>query len=189
MDCPILPGRRMHVGHAFTCATAFCLAAAFVRSVKKAFLAIGGHSQAWPFHRPTAAAEGRRPDMKIALCVVLLALSFSPNVRRTGHGSIFNGRPLGRSTGFAALRGGETGNVDVDGVYRLRFCTCHRSCQPSANQMGGMRPQRSTSTTGPLATTSTLSISGRWNLFRDSRVRISAARPLGKLRSCWIRSV
>ena len=36
---PILPGRRMHVGHAFTCATAFCLAAAFVRSVK-AFLAI-----------------------------------------------------------------------------------------------------------------------------------------------------
>jgi hypothetical protein len=69
--------------------------------------------------------------MKIALCVVLLALSFAPPaLAGQVYGSIFqNGRPLDGAPVLLRCGGETASNVtDVDGVYRL-FARATGSCQ------------------------------------------------------------
>ena len=130
--------------------------------------------------------------MKIALCVVLLALSFAPPaLAGQVYGSIFqNGRPPDGAPVLLRCGGETASNVtDVDGVYRL-FARATGAAKSSSNQMGGMRPQRFIARPAhwlqlrpcrskrPLGTCSEIAVSAsaqrdRWESFR----------------SCWIRSV
>ena len=104
--------------------------------------------------------------MKIALCVVLLALSFAPPaLAGQVYGSIFqNGRPPDGAPVLLRCGGETASNVtDVDGVYRL-FARATGAAKSSSNQMGGMRPQRSTHDRPTGYNFDLVDRSGRWEL-------------------------